>query len=54
MIGLVPALVLVVAVALRKRLMAALALAVGVPVYLVWAILMDAAIHRWDDLKLFP
>ena len=53
-IGLVPALLLVVAAALRKRRLAVLALTVGVPVYLAWAILMDAAIHGWDDLKLVP
>jgi hypothetical protein len=51
---LVPALLLVVAAALRKRRLAVLALTVGVPVYLAWAILMDAAIRGWDDLKLVP
>ena len=54
MIGLVPALVLVVAAALGKKRTAVLALTVGVPVYLAWAVLMDAAIHGWDDLKLLP
>jgi hypothetical protein len=54
MIGLVPALVLVVAAALSKRRMAILALSVGVPLYFAWAILMDAAIHGWGDLKLVP
>jgi hypothetical protein len=54
MIGLLPALVLVVAAAVRKRWVAALALAVGVPLYLVWALLLDAAVHGWDDLKLIP
>jgi uncharacterized membrane protein len=53
-IGLVPALVLVVATALRKKRLAALALAVGVPLYLAWAGLLDAAVHGWDDLKLIP
>jgi hypothetical protein len=53
-IGLVPALVLVVAAALGKKRLAALALAVGVPLYLAWAFLMDAATHGWDDLKLLP
>jgi hypothetical protein len=53
-IGLVPALVLVIAAALGKKRIAALALAVGVPLYLAWALLMDAAIHGWDDLKLVP
>ena len=50
MIGLVPALVLVVAAAIRKRWVAA----IGVPLYLAWAVLLDAAVHEWDDLKLLP
>jgi hypothetical protein len=54
MIGLVPALVLVVAAAVRKKWVAALALAVGVPLYLTWAVLLDAAVHGWDDLTLVP
>lgn len=54
MIGLVPAFVLVVAVAVQKRWLATLALVVGVPLYLVWALLLDAAVHGWDDLKLIP
>lgn len=54
LIGLVPALVLVVAAALDRKRMAAFAVAVGVPLYLTWAFLMDAAIHGWDDLKLVP
>ena len=37
MIGLVPALVLVAAAALDKKRMAAVALLVGVPLYLAWA-----------------
>ena len=53
-VGLVPALALVVAAALRKRRLAMLALAVGVPLYLVWAVLLDAATHGWDDLTLLP
>ena len=53
-IGLAPALVLFVAVALGKKRLAALALAVGVPLYLAWAVLLDAAVHGWDDLKLVP
>jgi hypothetical protein len=54
MIGLVPAFVLVVAVAVQKKWLATLALVVGVPLYLVWALLLDAAVHGWDDLKLIP
>jgi hypothetical protein len=53
-IGLVPAFVLVVAVAVQKKWLAALALAVGVPLYFAWAVLLDAAVHGWDDLKLLP
>jgi hypothetical protein len=53
-IGLAPALVLVIAAALGKKRIAALALAVGVPLFLAWAFLMDAAIHGWDDLRLVP
>jgi hypothetical protein len=54
MIGLVPALALVVAAAIRKKWVATLALAIGVPLYLAWAVLLDAAVHGWDDLKLIP
>jgi hypothetical protein len=54
LIGLVPALVLLVAAVLRKKRLAALALVVGVPLYLAWAVLLDAAVHGWDDLKLLP
>ena len=53
-IGLFPALVLVVGAALGKKRVVALALAVGVPLYLAWALLLDAAVHGWDDLKLVP
>jgi hypothetical protein len=53
-IGLAPALLLVIAAALGKKRIAALALVVGVPLYLAWALLLDAAIHGWDDLKLVP
>ena len=53
-VGLVPAVVLVVAAVLGKRRLALLALAVGVPLYLCWAVLLDAAVHGWDDLKLVP
>jgi hypothetical protein len=54
MIGLVPALALMVAAAVRKKWLAALALTVGLPLYLAWAVLLDAAIHGWDDLTLVP
>ena len=52
--GLVPAVVLVGAAALGKRRVAALALVVGVPLYLTWGVLLVAAVHGWDDLKLVP
>jgi hypothetical protein len=54
MIGLVPAFVLVVAVAVQKKWLATLALGVGLPLYFAWALLLDAAVHGWDDLKLIP
>jgi hypothetical protein len=54
LVGLVPAAALVLAVALKKRWLAAVALAVGVPLHLAWAVLLDAAVHGWDDLKLLP
>jgi hypothetical protein len=54
MIGLVPALALMVAAAVRKKWLAALALTVGLPLYLTWAVLLDAAVHGWDDLTLVP
>jgi hypothetical protein len=54
LVGLVPAIVLVVAAALGKRRLALIALAVAVPLYLGWAVLLDAAVHGWDDLKLVP
>ena len=54
MVGLVPALVLVLAALLGKRRLAIAAVVVGVPLYLVWALLLDAAVHGWDDLKLLP
>ena len=53
-IGLIPALVLFVAAALRKKRLALLAMAVGVPIYIVWVFVVDAAVHGWDDLKLAP
>jgi hypothetical protein len=53
-VGFVPALTLVVAAVLGKSRLAVAALAVGLPLYAVWAVLLDAAIHGWDDLKLLP
>ena len=54
LVGLVPAVALLVAVALRRRRLAWLTLALGVAVYLTWALLVDAAVHGWDDLRLVP
>ena len=53
-IGLVPAVFLVVAGARGNRRLTVLALVVGVPLYVVWAILVDAAVHGWNDLTLGP
>jgi hypothetical protein len=53
-VGLVPAVVLVVAAALGKRRLALVAFVVGVALYLAWAVLLDAAVHGWDDLTLVP
>jgi hypothetical protein len=54
LVGLVPASVLVLAAVLGKRRLAIAAIAVGVPLYLAWALLLDAAEHGWDDLTLLP
>ena len=53
-VGFAPAVTIVVAAALQSRRLAALTLAVGVPTYLAWGVLLDAAVHGWDDLKLLP
>jgi hypothetical protein len=53
-LGLIPASVLVLAALLGKRRLAVAAVVVAVPLYLVWALLLDAAVHGWDDLKLLP
>jgi hypothetical protein len=53
-VGIAPALALVVATALGRRWLAAVALALGLAIYIAWAVLLDAAIHGWDDLKLVP
>jgi hypothetical protein len=54
LVGLVPAFVLVLAALLGKRRLAIAALVLGVPLYLAWALLLDAAEHGWDDLTLLP
>jgi hypothetical protein len=53
-VGFVPAMVLFLAALLGKRRLAIAAIVVGVPLYLAWALLLDAAEHGWDDLKLLP
>jgi hypothetical protein len=53
-VGLIPSFVLVLAALLGMRRLAIAAVVVGVPLYVVWAILLDAAVHGWDDLKLLP
>jgi hypothetical protein len=53
-VGLVPAVVLLLAALFSKRRLAIGALAVGVLLYLAWALLLDAAVHGWDDLILVP
>jgi hypothetical protein len=53
-LGLVPGLAFAVAaVAWRRRAMI-VSLAVAISVYATWAVLADAAVHGWDDLKLLP
>ena len=52
--GLIPAFVLVLAVVFRKRRLAIAAVALGIPLFLTWALILDAAVHGWDDLKLLP
>ena len=54
LVGLAPAFLLIVAAAFGKRRLALLALGVGLAVYFAWALMMDAAVHGWDDLKLVP
>jgi hypothetical protein len=54
LIGLVPAFTLVLAAVFRKRLLALASIVLGAALYLAWALLLDAAVHGWDDLKLFP
>jgi hypothetical protein len=53
-VGLIPSFALVLAVLLGKRRLAIAAFVVVVPFYLVWALLLDAAVHGWDDLTLLP
>jgi hypothetical protein len=52
-IGIAPAMLLVWDTFHGNR-RALLWLGLGAAVYVAWAVLVDAAIHGWDDLKLFP
>jgi hypothetical protein len=51
--GIAPAVLLVWDTVRRSR-RALLWLAIGIAIYVAWALLLDAAIHGWDDLKLLP
>jgi hypothetical protein len=53
-VGLVPAFVLLLATLLGKRRIGIAVAVLGVAVYSAWALLLDAAVHGWDDLKLLP
>jgi hypothetical protein len=52
-IGIAPAILLVWDTVRRSR-RALLWLGIGIATYIAWALLLDAAIHGWDDLKLLP
>jgi hypothetical protein len=49
-----PSLAVAVSLVARKRRTGFLALVIAVVLYGTWAILADAAVHGWDDLKLIP
>lgn len=53
-LGLLPSFVLVIAVLLGKRRLVIAAVVLAVPLYFAWALLLDAAVHGWNDLKLLP
>jgi hypothetical protein len=53
-VGLIPAFVLALAVLFGKRRLVTAAVVLGIPLYLTWALLLDAAVHGWDDLTLLP
>ena len=53
-VGIVPSFVLVLATFLGMRRLAIAALVLGVSLYVAWALLLDAAVHGWDDLTLLP
>ena len=49
-----PSLAVAVALVARKRRTGILALVIAIVLYGTWALLADAAVHGWDDLKLVP
>jgi hypothetical protein len=49
LLGLVPAVILLLAVALHYRRVAVTALIVGVLIYGAWGLLNDAAVHGWSN-----
>jgi drug/metabolite transporter (DMT)-like permease len=51
--GLLPVGGLFLAAVLGKRRLALVTLLVGVLTYVAWGVLNDAAVHGWDDLKVF-
>jgi hypothetical protein len=52
-VGVAPAILLVWDTVRRSR-RALLWLGMGVAIYAAWPLLLDAAIHGWDDVKLVP
>jgi hypothetical protein len=52
-IGIAPAILLVWDTVRRSR-RALLWLAIRIGIHIAWALLLDAALHGWDDLKLLP
>lgn len=53
-VGAVAPLTLAVAAVVGHKRLAAAAGAVGVPLYVTWAVVFDAAGHGWDELTLVP
>lgn len=53
-IGLVPAWGVVVALTHRRRVLAAALFGVSLLIYLAWGLFNDAAVHGWDNLRVFP
>jgi uncharacterized membrane protein len=53
-VGFIVSVVLVLAAIFGKRRLAMASVMLGIPLFLAWALLLDAAVHGWDDLKLLP